>query len=213
MAESRMPEPRLLGGARGQAHGTPNVEVEVVEARRTPGHLGEKTMAGVVDGQHTRIKDDAAAHLLQLTETDDVRLELGDVVDSRQCSVLAVLAHEHNGTAPLDLHHGAVAEPDVAAHLGVKLGEGVAAPGHVISGPSVQDPEVIVSLLPGPQICVDLLLVDDDAALRRRRWWSLSTWGQISAPFLEAISDRMALFPVIVADDALGRRRRWSLGT
>jgi hypothetical protein len=72
---------------------------------------------------------------------------------------------------------------------------------------------VIISLLPGPQICVDLLLVDDDAALRQRRWWSLSTRGQIRAPSLVAISDRVALFPAIGADDALGRRRRRSLGT
>ena len=70
---------------------------------------------------------------------------------------------------PLDLHHGAVAEPDVAAHLGVKLGEGVAATGHVVCGPSVQDPEVIISLLPGPQIGVDHLLDDDDALRRWRR--------------------------------------------
>jgi len=47
----------------------------------------------------------------------------------------------------------------------------------------------MVSLLPGPQIRVDLLLDDDDDALRRRRRRSLGTWGQIDAPFLAAISD------------------------
>jgi hypothetical protein len=116
----------------------------------------------VIDPQHPTVDVDATPRLIELTEAQNACPQPRNEVHSSDYAMSTILAVEDDGALALDLGDGAVAELNGAANLGVKLGEDVSRPGHVVGGTGVEDPVVVVVLLHQIEIGEDLLLLDVD---------------------------------------------------
>ena len=117
-----------------------------------------------MDAEDAGVEDDAAAGLLQLTEADDVRLQPRDEVDAGEGAVLSILAVEDDGAAALDSHHRSVTETDGSMDVDVELGEDAPLPGHVVRGPSIQNPSVGIRICVRAKLGEDALLVEVNAS-------------------------------------------------
>jgi len=71
MAESGMPQPRLLGVPCRQAHRLLHLQVEQVQPVLGPLHLGKKALLLVLDPEDTVLDQYLAAALIQLANVDD----------------------------------------------------------------------------------------------------------------------------------------------
>ena len=99
-----------------------------------------------------------------MSEAYYVRLEPRDEVDAGEGVVLSILAVEDDGAAPLYSHHRSVTEMDGSMDVGVELGEDAPLPGHVVRGPSIQNPSVGIRICVRAKLGEDALLVEVDAA-------------------------------------------------
>lgn len=101
-------------------------------------------------------------------EADNVVGEARYEVDAGECLVLLGPAGYEHRAVSLDPHDRAIPKFDVAAHVGVELGEDIAGAHHVVGGPGIKVPEVTGVLLTavelGEEICFDNL------QRPRRRW-------------------------------------------
>ena len=112
VAESGMPGPRRIIGARGQADWACNVDVEHVRPAWAPRDLGEQAAFLIPDPHQAILHEHLVAAFVELADGDDVGGEARQEVDVGERLVLPVLAGEEDGAAALDLRYGAVAEPD-----------------------------------------------------------------------------------------------------
>ena len=106
------------------------------------------------------------ACLIHLAEAEDVRREARNIVDPGQCAVLPILTLEDDGVVSFNLDDGAVAETNRPADGGVKFGECSPGASHVISGPGVEHPPLVLVVLPRTELGENLLLLDLDDAPR-----------------------------------------------
>jgi hypothetical protein len=123
--EAGVPLPSRLSGVRCQAHGAPDVELEVVEVRGFARHLGEQVTMLIIDPQHPTVDVDATPRLIELPEAHNVGLQPWIEVHSSECAMSTIIAGEDDGASSLDLGDGAIAKLDGATNLGVELSEDV----------------------------------------------------------------------------------------
>jgi hypothetical protein len=75
----------------------------------------------VVDLQCPMIDVDATPRLIELSKTDNTRLQPRDIVDSREGAMFSIPAGENDGHAPFYVGDGTIAKLHCGTHLMVEL--------------------------------------------------------------------------------------------
>jgi len=116
----------------------------------------------ITNPQHAALDQHLSTALVQLPKADDARLQLQDLVDVRWRPVFTVPAPEQDSAAAADHHPGAIAELDAPGGLFVQLGEGGAAPCHVVARARFQVPALLQLVADRPQMDLRTWLVKID---------------------------------------------------
>jgi hypothetical protein len=93
----------------------------------------------ILDAHHPGVDVDLMSDFIELADTDNILLELGDVVDAKERTMLPIHAAKDDGAATLDPHHQPISKLEGVADTGVDLGEGTTSSHHVIDGSGVDD--------------------------------------------------------------------------
>jgi hypothetical protein len=162
--------PGCLFTPRRQAQGGTDVHLQDVEASRRSSDLDQQLLPLIEDPEKAGVDVHPTASLIHLAEAENVHRKMRNVVHPRQRTVLTTLACEEDGATPFNLDDGAIAEADRAADVGVELRECSPGASHVICGPCVEHPPLVLTILPWAELGEDPLLLDLEDVLRRRSW-------------------------------------------
>jgi hypothetical protein len=102
----------------------------------------------ILDAHSSLFNENLVPNLVELTNAENVRLELGDEVDAQECV-------EDDGPTSFDADHRAIVEPHGAPHTGVEVREDFMNPGHVLCSFGVDDPPGRVHRFTPPPICAN----------------------------------------------------------
>jgi hypothetical protein len=147
-----------------------DVHLQDVEASRRSPDLDQQSLSLIEDLEKAGVDVHPAAGLIHLAEAENVRCKTRNVVHPRQLTVLTTLACEEDGAMPFNLDDGAIVEADRAADVRVELRECSPGASHVICGPCVEHPPLVLTILPWAELGEDPLLLDLKDALRWRSW-------------------------------------------
>jgi hypothetical protein len=105
MTQTSVPPPCLLCSVHQHANRLGNGGVEHVEPVRHAQNLRDHLRLCVSNCQHTIFDSSFIPDFVELSDAEDVGLELGDEIYAGEDSVFSALAAEDDGPAPFDAHH------------------------------------------------------------------------------------------------------------
>jgi hypothetical protein len=135
-----MTSPRVFLHVRHVANQTCNFGVEHIKSAWRARDLGHQSPLCILDAQDAGIDEDLEPNFIELTNTEDVSLELGNEIDFGEDSVLPASAAEDDSVTSFDAHHRPVIESDCSTDVGVELRKGTTGTSHVVGGPGVDHP-------------------------------------------------------------------------
>jgi hypothetical protein len=91
--------------------------VEVVKAGLLPDDFGEQAPVLIEDLKDVTVDVDVAVRLVELSDANNARLQVGNVVDANKRTLFPGLAGEDDGTMTLYRGDGAISKLDCAIDL------------------------------------------------------------------------------------------------
>src|SRR5664279_1780952 len=164
VAEPCMPGPRLIRASQCRvAHRLRHPDCELVQPGRTSLNFDEEPTLPVPHPENSSLDQHLAPGLVELAQTDDVRVQPGYPVYPLDGKMLVRLAREYHHTLPADIHQGPVTELDGPCDARVELCEHGALPSHMTGGTRVEDPDDVLGVALLRQVDLRLLLQQEEA--------------------------------------------------